>query len=229
LREAAVAAQGLGTGLDRVAAPRHGLSADPHPGPVVAGEEALGVGDGHLAVDLGVGGHELGDLGAGTAAALVQFAQQRRLALGGDLGRPLLDRLRRARHGLQRARLGTLGAQRRGGLTGCALQVTRVEPIDVGEVGGGAAEHPDPGALPGAGLHRFEPRLVDRHRQPGRALGEDLGELAAVGERLGENALGDLRLDQTRAAAHAFARFPATSISRPAATKSSPPDVESAA
>ena len=61
----------------------------------------------------------------------------------------------------------------------------------MGEVGGAAADHADPGALLGAGLHRLDPRLVDRHREPAAPLGEDLGELARRGERPGEDALGE--------------------------------------
>ena len=38
--EAAVGAERLGPGLDRLAAAGDGLGADPHPGAVVAGEEA---------------------------------------------------------------------------------------------------------------------------------------------------------------------------------------------
>ena len=40
------------------------LGADPHPGAVVAGQQAVGVGDRDLAPRLGVGGGELGDLAA---------------------------------------------------------------------------------------------------------------------------------------------------------------------
>ena len=43
--EAAMAAEGLGPGLDRVRAPGHRLHPDPRPGPIVAGEQALRVGD----------------------------------------------------------------------------------------------------------------------------------------------------------------------------------------
>ena len=46
--------------------------------------------------------------------------------------------------------------------------------------------------------------------RPGVAFGEDLGKLAAVGERPRQRALGHLRLDHP---AHGFGRFPATSIS----------------
>ncbi len=127
---------------------------------------------------------------------------------------------------LQRPWLGALGAQRRRRLAGGALDIGGIEPVDVGEVGGGAADHADPGARRRARLHRFDPRLVDRHRQPGVAFGEDLGEVAAVGERRGEHALGYLGVDQL---AHGFGRFPATSIRRPAATKSSAPASESPA
>ena len=91
--EAAVGAEGLGAGLDRVAAAGDRLGAEPHAGAVVAAEEALGVGDGDLAAGLAVGGGELGDLAARGAAALVQLAQQRRLALGRDVLGALLDRL----------------------------------------------------------------------------------------------------------------------------------------
>ena len=62
--------------------------------------------------------------------------------------------------------------------------------------------------------------------QPAAAFGEDLGEAAAVGERPRQDALGDGGIDQL---AHAFGRFPATSIRRPAATNSSAPAVESSA
>ena len=99
----------------------------------------------------------------------------------------------------------------------------------MGEVGGAAAEHPHPGALLGARLHRLDPRLVDRQRQAAAPFGEDLGELAAVGQGAGEDALGDRRVEQLRSPAHCFGFFPATSISLPAATKSSPPATESAA
>ena len=60
--EAAVGAEGLGAGLDLVAAAGDGLHADPGAGAVVAGEEAVGVGDRDHAAGLGVGGGQLGDL-----------------------------------------------------------------------------------------------------------------------------------------------------------------------
>ena len=56
----------------------------------------VGVGDGDLAAGLGVGGGELGDLAALAAGALVELAQQRRLALGRHLLGPALDRQRRS-------------------------------------------------------------------------------------------------------------------------------------
>ena len=224
--EAAVGAERLGARLDRAVAPRHGLGADPHAGAVVAGEEALGVGDADLAAHLGVGGRELGDLGTGAAAALVQLAQQLRLALGGDLGRRRSIGCGVVATALQRPWLGALGAQRRRRLAGGPLDVGGVEPVDVGEVGGAAADHPHPGALgrpPPAPLRpatrrspssarRCVRRRPRRSRRRWRAPGED--------------ALGDLGLDQL---AHGFGRFPATSIKRPAATKSSAPASESPA
>src|SRR4029077_15191789 len=91
---AAMPAERLGAGLDPPAAAGDGLSADPHPGAVVATEETLGVGDRHLAPRLPVGGHRLGDLSAGGAGSLVELAQQLRLARGGDLTGRALDRLR---------------------------------------------------------------------------------------------------------------------------------------
>src|SRR6185312_15525899 len=87
---------------------------------------------------------------------------------------------------------------------------------------------PHPGALLGRRLDRLQPRLVDRHRQPLAAFGEDLGEAAAVGERAGEDALGDLRLDQPSArVAHARLRraLPATSTRRSAAAKRAIPSL----
>ena len=78
-------------------------------------------------------------------------------------------------------------------------------------------------------LYVFEPPYAglidDRHRQAAPPLGEHLGELAPGGERGGEDALGDVSVDQR----HCFARLPATSIRRPAATKSSAPESVSAA
>ena len=62
--EAALGAERLGAGLDRLAAAGDGLGADPGAGAIVAAEQAVGVGDGDLAPGLGVGGGELGDLAA---------------------------------------------------------------------------------------------------------------------------------------------------------------------
>ena len=224
--EAAVGAERLRPGLDRVATAGDRLGADAGASAVVAAQQALGVGDGDLAAGLGVGGGELGYLGAAAARSLVELAQQRRLALGGNVFGPALDRQRRARHGAQRPRLPALAAQRRRGLVGGALEVGGVEPVDVGEVGGAVGDDPHTGALLGAGLDGLDPRLVDRHREPAPPFDEDLGEVPAVGQRPGEDALGDRGFDQL---AHPFDRFPATSISRPAATNSSAPATESSA
>ena len=93
----------------------------------------------------------------------------------------------------------------------------------MGEIGGAASDHPDPGALLRAGLDRLDPGLVDREAEARAALGEDLGELAPRGEGPREHAFGDVLVDQL---AHGRP-FPATSIKRPAATKSSLPSAES--
>ena len=147
-------------------------------------------------------------------AALVELAQQLRLALGGDLVRAAA----RSAAGvvataLQRPRLGPLAAQRRGRLAGGALEVGGVEPVDVGEVGGAAAEHPHPGALLGARLHRLDPRLVDRHRQAARGVRRrprrSRRRWPAPGRGRARRRSGSI------SAAHGFGRFPATSISRP--------------
>src|ERR1700761_2212710 len=69
-----------GPGLPLVAAAGHGLHADPGAGAVVAGEEAVGVGDRDDAAGLGVGRGQLGDLVAHRAAALVELAEELRLA-----------------------------------------------------------------------------------------------------------------------------------------------------
>ena len=66
----------------------------------------------------------------------------------------------------------------------------------MGEVGGGAVDDADAGALLGARLDRLDPRLVDRHRQPAAPFGEDLGEAAAVGEGAGEDAGGEVLVEQ---------------------------------
>src|SRR4029077_10566917 len=108
-------------------------------------------------------------------------------------------------------------------------ELGRVEAVDVGEVGGAGAQPPPAGPLFGAGLDRLDPRLVDRQGQAGAPFGEQLGELAAVGESAGEDALGNRRGEQPLPPTHGFGRFPATSISLPAATKSSPPAVGTAA
>ena len=47
----------------------------------------------------------------------------------------------------------------------------RLQPVDVGEVGGGAVDHADPGALLGARLDRLDPRLVDCQRHPAPPFG----------------------------------------------------------
>ena len=169
--EAAVGAERLGPGLDRAVAAGDRLGADPGAGAVVAGEEAVGVGDRDLAPGLGVGGGELGDLVARAAAALVELAQQLRLARRRHIfgARPRSAAARSTGRARQRpsARV-RLAAQRRGGFVGGPLEVGRVEPVDVGEVGGGAVDDADPGALLGARLDRLDPRLVDRHRGPPR-------------------------------------------------------------
>ncbi len=227
--EATVPAEGLGAGLDPVAAAGDGLGADPHPGAIVAAEQAGGVGDRDLAPRLAVGGHRLRYLAAGRAGALVQLTQQLRLTGGGDVAWRALDRLRAPLFGTKRPRLGAIAAQRRRRLVGRPLDVGGVEAVDVGEVGRAAAQHPHPGSLFGAGLHRLDPRLVDRQGQAAAPFGEDLGELAAVGEGAGDDPLGNRRVEQLRSVTHCFGFFPATSISRPAATKSSPPISESPA
>ena len=159
------------------------------------------------------------------AGTLVELMQQRRLALGRHLLGPALDRQRRGDHGPQRARLAALAAQRRRGLVGGALEVGGIEAVDVGEeaVPPSTTRTPAPS---GTGLDRLDPRLVDRDREAVAAFGEDLGEAAAVGERPRQDALGNGAVDQLT---HAFGRFPATSIRRPAATNSSAPAVESSA
>ena len=194
--EAAVGAERLGAGLDLVVAAGDDLGADPRAGAVVAGEEAVGVGDRDDPTGLGVGGGELGDLVANRAAALVELAEELRLAGGGDVLGGDRDRHRGDRAGGQRAGLGAAGAEGRGGLVGGALELGRLEAVDVGEVGGDALDDADPGALLGARLDRLDARLVDRHRQPAAAFGEDLGEATAVGESAGEDALGDPLVEQ---------------------------------
>ena len=129
-------------------------------------------------------------------------------------------------HRPQRPGLAALTAQRPGGLVGGALEIGGVEAVDMGEVGGAAVDHAHSSTLLGTGLDRLDPRLVDRHREAVTAFGEDLGEAAAVGQRPRQDALGDGGIEQL---AHGFARFPATSIRRPAATNSSAPLVESSA
>ncbi len=157
---------------------------------------------------------------------LVEQAQQGALALGRHLFGPLLDRQRRAGDRRQRPRLGPLAAQRRCRLAGRPLEVIGIEPVDVGEVGGAVGDYSHPGPLLLTALHRLDPRLVDRHREPVAAFGEDLGEPAAVGESALQHARGDAGVEQL---AHAFGRFPASSIRRPAATNSSAPAPESPA
>ena len=227
--EAAVGAERLGAGLDRAVAAGDRLGADPDAGAVVAGEEAVGVGDGDLAAGLGVGGGELGDLGA-----LARAPARRARAAAPPCARPATSSGRRSIGSgvVCRACSGrgsrALAAQRRGGLVGGALEVGRVEAVDVGEVGGVAVDHAHPGALLGAGLDRLDPRLVDRQRQPAAPFGEDLGEAAAVGERAGEHALGDVLVDQlahARRSSCFASRRPRSA--RPAATKSSAPLLES--
>jgi hypothetical protein len=48
------------------------------------------------------------------------------------------------------------------------------------EAGGLAVHHPDPGAALATRLRPLDPRLVDRDREPGPLLAENLGEVPAV-------------------------------------------------
>ncbi len=223
--EAAVGAEGLGAGLHLVAAAGDRLGADPRAGAVVAGEEAIGVGDRDDPAGLGVGGGELSDLGAHRAAPLVELAQHVGLAGGGDRVGGDGDRQRRHRPGAQRSRLGAAAAEGRGGLVGGALELGRLEPVDMGEVGGGAVDDADAGTLLGARLDRLDPLLVDRQRLAGTAFGEHLGEASAVGERPVEHSRGELLVDQL---GHLLRPFSVRSMIAAAATKSSAPVAESA-
>src|SRR5207253_8598700 len=126
--------------------------------------------------------------------------------------------------GLQRLRGAPLAPQRRRGFVGGALQLGRLEAVDVGEVGGAAVDDANARPLLGARLDRLDPGLVDRHRLAAPAFGEDLGKAAAVGESPREHPLGDGLVEQL---AHPFSLLPATSIRRPAATNSSAPLRES--
>src|ERR1700760_892066 len=132
---------------------------------------------------------------------------------------------RRARPGAQRARFGAAAAKGRGGLVGSAFELGRLEPVDVGEVGGGAVDDAHAGAPIGARLHRLDPPLVHRQRLAGAAFGEPLGEAAAVGECALEHAGGEVLVDQL---GHLVRPFPVRSMIAAAATKSSAPVEESA-
>jgi hypothetical protein len=95
----------------------------------------------------------------------------------------------------------------------------------VGEVGGVAEDDADAGAALGAALGALHPRLVDRESEPGALLAEDLGEVAAVGERPGDDARRELRLDQVLGRG---CHQRAASITRAAARNSSRPSAVSA-
>ncbi len=130
--EAAVAAEGLEAGDDDVSAAGHRLRAEPHPGAVVGGVQALGVCDLNAAAAVGVGGHHLVDLGAGGAGGLVAGAQQVGLLRCGHVGGVDVDLLQLGRlGGAQRLRLGAPGAERRGDRVGGALEIGLGEPVDV--------------------------------------------------------------------------------------------------
>ena len=99
----------------------------------------------------------------------------------------------------ERLRLAALAARRRRDRGRGALQVALAEPVDVREVARLAADHADPGAALGAALDVLDPRLVDRQPEARSLLAEQLGEVAAVGERPLHHPLGEPGLDQRRA------------------------------
>ena len=183
-------------------------------------EQALRVGDRDLAAGLGVGGDELGDLAARAAARSSSSRSSAALRSAGTVGGRLLDR-HAARLGdrPQRSRLGALAAQRRGGLAGGALEVGRVEPVDVGEVGRAAARSP---GRPRPPRRRTAPTRSATRRSPWSGRRARSAKTSANSPPLAsaraETRSATARFEQL---AHRFGRFPATSIRRPAATKSS--------
>ena len=223
-----MAAQGLEAGLDQIAAASDHLRGKSHPGPVIGCVEAVRIGDENLAAGFAVGALELDHLRPLRPSALVELAQQLRLALRRDPLGAGLDGLRLDGGGAQRRRLGAAAAQGGGRRIGGALEVARPQSVDMGEVGGAVLDHANPGPLLAAALHALDPRLVDRHRQPPAALRVELGELAAVGQGPGDDRAGQFLGDQF---AHLVCRLglPAMPISSAAAAKSSPPAPLSAA
>ena len=179
---AAVTAERLGPGLDRAVLPRHRLGADPDPGAIVGRVGAGRVRNHDLAANLGVGDAQLHDRVTLRATPLVELAQQLGLALSGNLLRAQAHLLRSRLRRLERQRLGPRAAQRRGDLLRGAKQVGLGEPVDVGEVGRPVLDHPQPGPLLGTRDDILDPRFVDAHLQASAALGEQLRELAPVGE-----------------------------------------------
>ena len=99
---------------------------------------------------------------------------------------------------------------------GGAQQIVLRQPVDVGEARHLAVDHPDAGAALAARLRALDPRLVDREGEAAALLAEELGEVAAVGERALEHSLPRrLRRPAVSAPSRSFAAPGRASGSRP--------------
>ena len=66
----------------------------------------------------------------------------------------------------------------------------------MGEAGGLADHHPDPGAPLAARGQLLDPAVVQDRRAGLAVLGEDLGHVAALGQRGGQDPFEDVSVDQ---------------------------------
>ena len=99
--------------------------------------------------------------------------------------------------GLERLRISARSPSSAAAAASAARSQVRLgEPVHVGEVGRLARDDAHPGAALAPSLRALDARLVDRQREPGPVLAEDLGEVAAVGQRPREHQLGEVGFDQ---------------------------------
>ena len=167
---------------------------------VVLGQHALGGGDEHPAAAVAVADQDLGDGRAGRAGGVVGAREQlelgrlRRRRSAGSRRAGARRRLRAERHdpGAAALRRATADAA-----SAAASRPGLGEVRGVGEAGGLADHDPDARATLAARWRAPRPCVSSRHGRRGLpVLGEHLGQVAASGQRRGEDAFEDGGFDE---------------------------------
>ena len=191
---------------------------------LVAGVEPFGVGDEDPAPRAPASRLDLGDGAVGGPRRLVGPSQQvQGVPLGGqgDPGRPVVTGPGRAGigrpqgpHG-DRARPTAPAAGHGRGRLGRSQQAGLGEVGGVGESGGVPRDHPDAGTALASRGELLDPPVVQQGRRGRPVLGEDLGEVTAVPEGLGEHPLEYRGIDHHSLLAPLLgARWPMPAASR---------------